>query len=298
MTDGHFVDSLHFCRASFYLRRVEVEMDPDQNREIRVAAQGQRMTTLAIERPTEGRGLNFFLASAVMMALVLVAGFSLQVAMGRSTFHSPVPVHLHALLFFGWTTLYVVQNALATTGSVAVHRRLGWLATVWIPAMVVVGTVVTVGMVRRGHAPFFFEPLYFLVMDELTLVAFAGLAFSSILLRRRTEWHRRLMFCGMALLTGPGFGRLLPMPLLIPYAGWAAFCAAMLFPVAGVIRDIRNSGKVHPAWFYGIAVMIGTELAMDGITNSAAGLVIYDVVTWGSPGAAIDPRAFPPFPKS
>jgi hypothetical protein len=72
----------------------------------------------------------------------------------------------------------------------------------------------------------------------------------------------------------------------------------MLFPAAGVIRDIRNSGKMHPAWFYGIAVMIGAELMMDQITRSAAGLVIYDVVTRGSPGAAIDPRAFPPFPKS
>jgi hypothetical protein len=100
------------------------------------------------------------------MALVLVAGFSIQLAMGRSTFASPVSVHLHALIFFGWTVLYVLQNGLIATGSVALHKRLGWLATIWVPAMVVMGIYVTVSMVQRGAVPFIFQPLYFLVMNR------------------------------------------------------------------------------------------------------------------------------------
>lgn len=254
------------------------------------------MATFAGPQPVVASGERFFLITAILMALVLVCGFSLQLATGRSSFASPLPVHMHALLFFGWTTLYVLQNALAATGSLATHRRLGWLATIWIPCMVAAGLVVTVAMVRRGGTPFFFEPLYFLIMDSLALLSFAGLAAAAIVIRRRTEWHRRLMLCGMAMLTGPGFGRLLPMPFLIPFAGETVFAALILFPLAGVIRDLRRSGEVHPAWWWGIGVMIGAQASIDLISHSPIGTAVYEVVTRGSPGATIAPMAYPPFP--
>ena len=45
-------------------------------------------------------------------------------------------------------------------------------------------------------------------------------------MRRRTDWHRRLMFCGMAILTGPGLGRLLPMRSMATSRSAAATTAA------------------------------------------------------------------------
>ena len=74
--------------------------------------------------------------------------------------------------------------------------------------MIVLGFGVTVAMVRRGQVPFFFQPLHFLVFDPLSVLTFAGLTGSAILLRNKTEWHRRLHLCGMSMLMGPGFGRL------------------------------------------------------------------------------------------
>ena len=254
------------------------------------------MASLAGARTAWGSEARFFLVSAIAMALVLVAGFSFQLAMGRSTFASPLPLHLHALLFFGWTFFYLLQTALVATGSSAVHRRFGWLAVVWVPAMLFMGIYVTVMVVRRGATPFFFEPLYFLVMNPMTLVAFAGFTTAAIVLRRRTQWHRRLMFCGMALLTGPGFGRLLPMPLLIPYAGWATFAAVMLFPIAGVVRDLRSEGRVHPAWWWGIGAIVAMQVSIDLISRSGVGTAIYDAALKGSPGASVPPLAFPPPP--
>jgi hypothetical protein len=230
------------------------------------------------------------------MALVLVAGFSIQLAMGRSTFASPVSVHLHALIFFGWTVLYVLQNGLIATGSVALHKRLGWLATIWVPAMVVMGIYVTVSMVQRGAVPFIFQPLYFLVMNPLTILTFAALAAAAIVRRRQTQWHRRLMFCGMATLTGPGFGRLLPMPLLIPWAAWAVFAAVMLFPIAGAIRDLKRTGNVHPAWWWGMGSIVTAQIAMDLIANSGTGISLYQWTTEGTPGAQVNPLAYPPAP--
>jgi hypothetical protein len=256
------------------------------------------MTTLAAAAPgkTAGEG-GFFLRSAFAMAFVIVAGFSVQLAMGRSSFASPPLVHAHAIVFMGWVTLYLLQNVFAATGRMGLHRRLGWLATGWIVAMLVLGCMVTVAMVRRGQAPFFFRPLQFLVFDPMTLFGFAGLTVAAILLRRRTDWHRRLHFCAMSLLLGPGFGRLLPMPLLAPWAWEATLAACLIFPLVGVAWDIRRSGKVHPAWGWGLGVMAGCLLLTEAITYSPVGGALYRQVTAGSPGATVSPLAFPAPPS-
>ena len=239
---------------------------------------------------------RFFLRAAIIMALTIVAGFSFQYLMGRSTFASPVRVHLHAFFFMGWVAIYLMQNIFVATGRMQLHRRLGWVAAFWIIPMVIMGFVVTVVMTRNGTIPFFFRPLHFLIFDPVTVLTFAGLTVAAVRLRKRTEWHRRLHFCGMSLLLGPAFGRLLPMPLLQPWAWEAAFAATMLFPIAGVIADIRRSGRIHPAWHWGIATMIGCLVVTEAITYSPLGTSIYAAVTQGSPGASVAPLEFAPPP--
>src|SRR5919107_20631 len=220
---------------------------------------------------------RFFLRAAIIMALTIVAGFSFQYLMGRSTFASPARVHLHAFFFMGWVAIYLMQNIFVATGRMQLHRRLGWIAAVWIIPMVIMGLVVTVVMTRNGTIPFFFRPLHFLVFDPVTVLTFAGLTVAAVRLRKRTEWHRRLHFCGMSLLLAPAFGRLLPLPLLQPWAWEASFAATMLFPIAGVMADIRRSGRIHPAWHWGIATMIGVLVVTEAITYSPLGTSIYEV---------------------
>jgi hypothetical protein len=255
------------------------------------------MATLAQQPVAPSAGdERFFLRAAVVMALTIVAGFSLQYLMGRSTFGAPLRVHIHAFFFMGWVAIYLMQNIFVATGRMQLHRRLGWIAAFWIVPMVVLGFVVTIFMVRQGHVPFFFRPLQFLVFDPVTVLTFAGLTVAAVRLRKRTEWHRRLHFCGMSLLLGPAFGRLLPMPLLQPWAWESAFAAAMLFPISGVWADVRRSGRIHPAWHRGIATMLGAFVVTEAITYSPLGISIYDAVTTGSPGASIAPLDFAPPP--
>ena len=251
---------------------------------------GGIMATIAaplVDSSSEGK---FFLKTAIAMAIIIAAGFSLQLAMGRSSFASPPLVHAHAIVFMGWVTIYLLQNVFAATGSMTFHRRLGWMAAVWAVAMVILGCAVTVAMVRRGHVPFFFTPLQFLVFDPMTVFTFAGLTAAAIALRRKTEWHRRLHYCGMSLLLGPAFGRLLPLPLLAPWSFEATFAALMIFPVIGVMADRRRIGHAHPAWRWGIGTMVASLLLVELITFSPVGDAIYRGVTAGSPGAKIAPR--------
>src|SRR3954451_19999190 len=146
------------------------------------------MATLAQRpvAPTVGDE-RFFLRGAIVMAITIVAAFSFQYLMGRSTFASPLRVHLHAWAFMGWVVIYVAQNVFVATDRMALHRRLGWIAAGWMVPMIVLGCCVTLAMVRRGQVPFFFRPLQFLVFDPLTLFTFAGLTGTAILMRERTQ---------------------------------------------------------------------------------------------------------------
>jgi hypothetical protein len=254
------------------------------------------MATLAVGQGETGSDDRFFTISAVVMAAVMVTGFSVQLSMGRSTFAAPPLVHAHAIIFFGWVFIYLTQNVLVARDAMTLHRRLGWIGAGWIVPMVVLGCGVTLAMVRRGQTPFFFRPLQFLVFDPLTVLTFAGLTVAAITLRGRTSWHRRLHYCGMAMLLGPGFGRLLPAPLLVPFAWEATFAGSLLFPLVGMAADLRRSGRVHPAWWWGVGAMLACLALVEAITYSPVGTALYNGAAAGSPGAAVPPLAFPPPP--
>lgn len=256
------------------------------------------MATAAAQLTPAAGERRFALGMALAMAFVVVAGFSVQLAMGRSTFASPLRVHIHAVVFMGWVALFITQSWLGTRGPMALHRRLGWIGAGWMVLMVVMGFVVTIAKVRQGTVPFFFSPQQFLIGDPISVLIFAGLSGSAIALRRRTDWHARLHLCGMAALIGPGFGRLLPMPLLIPYAFEIASLAGLLFPAIGAIRDWRKRGRIHPAWLVGMAALLGGAVVYDGLAYSPLGGPIYRAVTAGTPGALVAPLEFPPPPSS
>ncbi len=254
------------------------------------------MATLAEPAPTLGRDDRFFLKMALVMMALVFAGFSFHLAMGRSTFNRPLLVHAHAVTFMGWIVIYVLQNVFVTRGSMTLHRRLGWLGAAWIVAMIGLGTAVTVAMVQQGRIPFFFYPLNFLIFDPMTVLTFAGLTWAAIALRRQTDWHRRLHYCGTAMLMGPAISRLSPAPLLMPYAYEAAFLPVLIFPVIGMAADLRRTGRVHPAWWWGLGVMIASIVVTELLTYSSIGTALYHAVTAGTPGASVPPLAFGKFP--
>ncbi len=251
------------------------------------------MTQPDIRHARSQGGERFFLISAIVMVFVIVAGFSLQLATGRSSFQSPPLVHAHAVVFMGWVVIFLIQNILIATGQVRFHRPLGWIAVAWMVPMLVLGWLVTENMIRQAGVPFFFKPLQFLVFDPVSLITFIALTVAAVAFRRSTPWHQRLHYSAMAVLLGPALGRLLPLPLLMPWAWEATFVATLIFPLIGVAADLMRNGRVHPAWGWGIAAMFAMFVATEAITYSPVGLTLYEAVAAGSPGADLDPLAFP-----
>jgi hypothetical protein len=255
------------------------------------------MATSARKRAIARRSVQdtrFFTIMAAVMSVVIIAGFSLHLAMARSTFAVPWQYHVHGVIFMGWLGLYLAQHISIASGNTRLHAALGRTAYAYVPLMVAAGTLIMVTVARRTGGPFFFAVNEFLISNMALLWCFGGLAFWALRQRRHTGWHRRLMLCAMAILTGPGLGRLLPMPLMIPYAWDISVAATWLFPITGMIADRRSTGQVHPAYWWGLGSYAGVFVLSMLLANSPAGHAITQWVIAGTPGAERPLEAFLP----
>ena len=228
------------------------------------------------------------------MSAIIVAGFSLNLATGRSSFDAPWPYHVHGVVFFAWVALFLAQSTLIAGNNITLHKRLGQIALLWIPLMVVFGFMIMFVSLRRTGGPFFFDQHEFLISNTLQLLIFGGLGLAALRARRHSGWHRRLMISAMAVLTGPGLGRLMPMPLLIPHAWRIVILLTLIFPLIGMIADYRRNGKAHRAWFWGIGAIFLGQVIADIIAYSPVGIAITEWVLEGSAGAERPMEAFLP----
>jgi hypothetical protein len=253
------------------------------------------MATISFSTGADRGEARFFFTMACVMAATIIAGFSLSIVLGRSSFGMPWPVHVHGVIFMGWVGIYLAQNSLILQDNVALHRRLGWVAAIWLPLMVGAGLLAVTHKLRTTGAVPFFDQNQFLFSAPLQLFAFAGLAAWAIAVRRNTGWHRRLMFCAFASLTGPGLGRLLPVPLFMPHAWWiTTVLLPMVFPVIAMMADKRRYGRVHPAWFWGVGLVLGVQVLADLIAYSDWGIAFTGQFVSSTPGAERPMEAFFP----
>lgn len=252
------------------------------------------MATAAAMGNTAVGDTRFFTVMAFVMAGLIVAGFVVQLTMGRSSFDVPAVYHIHAVIFMGWIALYLAQHVTISAGNRALHVRLGKLAYLWIPAMIASGGALMIAVAQRTGGPFFFDVNEFLVSNLALLACFGGLAWWALMRRRYTGWHRRLMLCAMAILTGPGLGRLLPLPLMIPNAWIITTIATWAFPVVGIIADKKRHGYVHPAYSWGLGIYVGVFVASMALAYSPAGYAFTKWVIAGTAGAERPMEAFLP----
>lgn len=245
-------------------------------------------------RTPEESERRFFLVMALVMTATTLAGFVVNLAMGRSSFAVPAVYHFHGVVFMGWLALYVAQAATIAMGRRELHIRLGKIAYLYIPVMAVLGIAIMVTVARRNGGPFFFGVNEFLVSNSALLLCFGGLALWALRIPRQGGWHRRLMLCAMTILTGPGLGRLLPLPLFMEWSWTVGFVSTLLFPAIAMVADKRRRGSVHPAYIWGTGIYIATFIGSMLLAFSPAGYAITEAIIAGTPGAERPMEAFLP----
>jgi uncharacterized membrane protein YozB (DUF420 family) len=219
-----------------------------------------------VDTPARGYRADqaFFTRFAMVLALIIVFGFAQFALRGFVNLGAaPVRAHFHGAVMLAWLALFVVQNRLVETGNIAAHRSLGRIGAGL--ALLVAGTASYVGYAATLYntRPPFFEPAYFLALTQLGALFFLFLVGWAVIRRRETQWHRRLMFASLIAILEPAFGRLLPMPLIMPY-GEGVVLVVQLVAFAVLMRhDRKILGAVHPATWAGALVVTVYHLAIE-----------------------------------
>lgn len=203
----------------------------------------------------------FFGAMTIAMLATVIAGF------GPTYFFSSVSgsaveltpaLHLHGAVFTTWMLLLVVQSTLISAGRVDVHRQLGAAGAVLGAFMMLLAAYVVVSRFRAGlMAPPPGVPVSVLLAIALaTIVVFPGLFGSALLLRQRTDYHKRLVLLATMELVIAAVARL---PVVGPLGPPAFFGVTDLFVVALVVYDLSTRGRVHPATLWGGLFFIASQ---------------------------------------
>jgi hypothetical protein len=194
------------------------------------------------------RDQSFWQKMTIGIALFIVFGFAQFGARGMVDYRgAPVYLHLHAVVMIAWLALTVVQATLVARDNLALHRRLGWIGAGLVTVVIVMGGVVSFRALQTHHFPPFFTTPFFFALTVVELLAFTGMMVAAIRRRRETEWHRRLMIGALVLLMEPALGRVLPMPLLMPWGEWATLAVQLGVLVLVARHDRKTLGAIHPA---------------------------------------------------
>ena len=209
-------------------------------------------------------GLSFWQKMALGMALFIVFGFAQFAARGFVDFANvPAWIHLHGVVMIAWLALTVVQPSLTQRDNVALHRRLGWLGVALAAAVCVIGSAAGILSIRTQYVPPFFTPPYFLALTQIGIAVFAGMIAAAVINRRRTDWHQRLMLGATILIMEPALGRVLPMPLIMPWGEWLVMVVQLAVLSLVVRHDRRTLGAVHPATIAVGVVIVLTHLVVE-----------------------------------
>jgi hypothetical protein len=200
----------------------------------------------------------FYVGMAALILVTVLVGFArsyyLRGLVGAPAFPlaalTPV-IHLHGLLFTGWVLLFTAQTSLVTAGRRDLHLKLGPVAAVWVPLMIVVGMLTALNGVVRGTAPPFMEPRRWLAVQTFDLLLFATLVAAGLRARRDPQTHKRLMLLATIALLPPALGRW-PLPVFILRLGAPGiFGLADLALVPLVAWDLTTRGRIHRATLWG-----------------------------------------------
>jgi hypothetical protein len=135
--------------------------------------------------------------------------------------------------------------------------------------MIVIGPLTAMESVVIKRVPPFFPDGVFLALSFLEIICFAALLTAALVMRRRTDWHRRLMLGAMLAILGPAWGRILPMADLGQFGGIAIMVVLLVLYIGtAALFDLRVRGKVHPAYYVvALAVIVeGTSPGPLGIS--------------------------------
>lgn len=219
----------------------------------------------APDRRRKPRKLHgFFVGFTLVFMILVLAGFlqTFFIPLAKGTFAKPPIVHLHGALFFSWTFLLVVQAALAATGRLRLHQRVGGIMGWLIIPMLALGTIVAArDTIDDFSASGKEADLAFFYGELADLAMFGLLAGAAMLYRHKPEYHKRWVIMGSLGLLGAAVGRITE---LADYG--VDIFYVMIASVA--LYDLGSRRRVHVATLMGALVLLTISLSEEPIGNT------------------------------
>jgi hypothetical protein len=216
-------------------------------------------------------GSSFYRVCALAALAVAVAGFFLTYLrpMALGTFEGPALSHIHGALLAGWLLLVIAQ-AFLVRSRFPIHRRLGWLALGLAPAIAISTAMIGAEAARRD-GPAGADDLIGTITTPLVFVLLVGAA---LLLRKKPQWHKRLILLATVTILWPAWFRWrhflpeFPRPDI-----WLGVVLTDLPILVAAMRDRIRFGAVHPAY-----LIAGTAL----VAEQVAEVFLYGTPQWHS----------------
>ena len=197
------------------------------------------------------RATFFYLGFGLVGLVVVALGFGVTyvMPMARRTFSAPWFVHLHGASALGWVVLVILQSKLVRARRTPLHRRLGQVAiplalSVWVSGIATGVWAATRDLPSQGTAA-----TSSLGGTASGLSLYLLLVFAAVAMRRRPDWHKRLIMLATIQVLWPAFFRLRHLMPGVPNPDvWFALVLAYSPILVAAARDWRCYGRIHPVW--------------------------------------------------
>lgn len=195
-----------------------------------------------------------FFAIALSFAFLVFTGFGESFFVRPATLPPLSPlIVVHAVVGTAWTLVVVAQGALVFTGNTRAHRALGVVGAAVAVGFVALGLATGFDALARGSTGPFEDPRSWLYASLSDTFFFTGLFAAGIALRRRREWHARLVTAANATVLFPAIGRLV-RTFALPRELVVLLPLAMLGAI--VVVDLVGRRRVHAATWVGIGAFV------------------------------------------
>ena len=195
----------------------------------------------------------------------------------------PLVLHMHAVLMGAFLLLLLTQTSLVATGRCAIHRRLGLIAMVLVPALVIVGVILvptnyhSLWSQASAAPPEAREKLQqvVLIWDNIMLlqwrIAILFPLFIAIALKARDRdagLHKRMMILATAMPLPAGIDRIPWLPSTMPASPVAPDLYVLLAVAPMFLWDVFRNRHIHRAYWIWLGINLPFAIAVHGLWDT------------------------------
>lgn len=230
-----------------------------------------------------------YVFTAASFIIIVLAGFIpsslMKIAAVQAGERPPFPLvlHMHAVLMGSFLLLLLAQTTLVATGRCDRHRRLGLLAMVLAPALVIVGFILVpttyhgvwnAAQTAPAEAREQLQQLALRLDNIMLLQLRIGILFPLLLaigLRargREAGLHKRMMILATAVTLPAGIDRIPWLPHTLPASPLSADLYTLLAVSPMFLWDVVRNHSVHKAYWIWLGLFLPFAVVVHGLWDT------------------------------